>query len=173
MISKGDTFKTLTHAIDVEAKRLGYYTSILHSDRGTEFVNSELQQYCLDHVIQQRFSDAYTPQQNGLAERFNRTILESLRTIILDSGLSPKLWNEILSTSTLTLNQIPTHRSKKSPYKLFKMKSIPIDFFKPLGNPLVVVSNKVKSKLEPRGDFGKLLGFNVDLKSYKILIHSR
>jgi hypothetical protein len=43
-----------------------------------------------------------------------------------------------------------------------------LNFFKPLGNPLVVVSQEKKSKLEPRGYFGKLLGFNVDLKSYKI-----
>jgi hypothetical protein len=45
---------------------------------------------------------------------------------------------------------------------------VPLNFFKPVGNPLVVVSQDKKSKLEPRGDFGKLLGFNVDLKSYKI-----
>ncbi|KAA1082882.1 hypothetical protein PGT21_018694 [Puccinia graminis f. sp. tritici] len=48
------------------------------------------------------------------------------------------------------------------------MSTIPLNFFKPLGNPLVVVSQDKKSKLEPRGDFGKLIGFNVDLKSYKV-----
>jgi hypothetical protein len=170
LVSKSNTFKNLTHVIDVEAKRLGYYPSVLHSDRGTEFVNSELEKYCFEHVIQQRYSDAYTPQQNGLAERFNCTILESLKTNLLDSGFSPSLWNEILGACTLTLNQIPTHRSKKSPYELFKLKSVPLHYFKPIGNPLVLVSNKTKSKLEPRSEFGKLLGFNVDLKSYRILL---
>jgi hypothetical protein len=142
LIAKADTFKVLTHAIDVEAKRLGYYPSILHSNCGTEFVNSELEKYCLDNVIQQQFSNAYTPQQNGLAKRFNSTILKSLRTVLLDSGFSPNLWNKILGACTLTLNQIPAHRSKKSPFELFKMKTIPIQFFKPICNPLVVVSNK-------------------------------
>jgi hypothetical protein len=61
LVSKADTFKALTHAIDVEAKRLGYYPSIIHSDRGTEFTNLELQEYCIKHVIKQRFSDVYTP----------------------------------------------------------------------------------------------------------------
>jgi hypothetical protein len=168
LVTKSDTFKTLTHVINLEAKRLGYYPSILHSDRGTEFKNAELDRYCQEHVIRQSFSDAYTPQQNGLAERFNQTILESLRTVLLDSGLKATLWNEILSACTLTLNQIPTHRSKKSPYELFKKSVIPLQFFKPIGNPLVVLSNNSKSKLEPRGDLGRLLGFNIDLKSYRI-----
>jgi transposase InsO family protein len=109
LVSKGDIFAALTRLLDVEAKRFGYYPSVLHSDRGTKFINSEMEKYCSEHVIRQRFSDAYTPQQNGLAERFNRTILESLKTIIIDSGLRQNLWNEILSACTLTLNQIPTH----------------------------------------------------------------
>ena len=57
LVSKLDVYKDLTYAIDIEAKRLGYYPSILHSDQGTEFVNSSMEHYCLDHVIKQRFSD--------------------------------------------------------------------------------------------------------------------
>jgi hypothetical protein len=170
LISKSDVFAALTFAIDVEAKRFGYYPSIIHSDCRTEFANSELELYCYKNTIRQRFSDAYTPQQNGLAERFNQTILESLKTIILDSGLRQNLWSEILSASTLTLNQIPSHRSKKSPYTLFKDQSISLDFFRPIGNPVAVLStHKKKSKLKPRGELGKLIGFNPELKSYRIL----
>ncbi|KAA1114739.1 hypothetical protein PGT21_021072 [Puccinia graminis f. sp. tritici] len=88
--------------------------------------------------------------------------------ILLDSGFKATLCNKVLSACTLTLNQIPTHRSKKSLYELFKGKTVPLNFFKPIGNPLVVLSNNKKSKLDARGDFGRLLGFNVDLKSYKI-----
>ena len=84
---KEDVFAALTCLLNVEAKRISYYLSTLHSDCGTKFINSEMDKYCSEHVIQQRFSDAYTPQQNGRAERFNRTILESLKTIIADSGL--------------------------------------------------------------------------------------
>ncbi|KAA1133563.1 hypothetical protein PGTUg99_024468 [Puccinia graminis f. sp. tritici] len=50
------------------------------------------------------------------------------------------------------------------------MKTVPLEFFKPLGNPLVIVSQTTKTKLQPRGDFGKLIGFNVDLKLYKVLL---
>ncbi|KNZ48226.1 hypothetical protein VP01_5816g1 [Puccinia sorghi] len=151
LTSKSDVFQSLTFAIDVEAKRLPYYPSIIHSDRGTEFTNMELENYCKNHIIHQRFSDAYTPQQNGLAERFNRTIEESLKTIL---RLRKSYWNEVLTVSTLTLNQIPAHKSKKSPYKIFKGALIPIDFFHPL---------------QPQGELGRLIGLNPELKSYRIL----
>ncbi|KNZ52895.1 hypothetical protein VP01_3405g1 [Puccinia sorghi] len=148
------------------AKIFGYYPPILHSDRSTEFVNVQMQNFCKLNIIRQQFSDEYSPQQNGLAERFNRTVIEW--TVMLDSGLKPYLWSEALSSCTLALNQIPSHNSKKSPFELFKRCSVPLDFFKPIGNPVAVLSNQKKSKLEPRGDFGKLVGLNVELKSYWI-----
>jgi hypothetical protein len=84
--SKRDVARTLSDSLDLEAKRFGYYPTVLHSDRGTEFLNSTMKEFCKNHLIRSRTSDPYTPQQNGLAERHNRTILESLRTILKDSG---------------------------------------------------------------------------------------
>ncbi|KNZ48603.1 hypothetical protein VP01_553g1 [Puccinia sorghi] len=113
--TKSDVFSALTYVIDAEAKRIGYYPSIIHSDRGTEFINASLGDYC----------------------RAN----------------------------------IPAHRSKKSPYEMFKGHSIALDFFRPIGNPVVVYSHQKKEKLDPRGAFGKLIGFDVELKSYKVLMN--
>lgn len=163
----------LTSVVDTEAKRLGYYHNVIHSDRGTEFVNINLGKYCQKNIIRQRYSNAYTPQQNGLAEQFNRNILESLRTILYDSGLRRTLWNEVLSGCMLTLNQILTHRSNKSPYELFKGQAIPIDFFHPIGNPVVVYSHQKKTKLDPRGVLGRLIAFDAEMKSYRILLDDR
>ncbi|KNZ51390.1 hypothetical protein VP01_3973g4 [Puccinia sorghi] len=87
---------------------------------------------------------------------------------MLDLGLKPNLWNEVLSSCILALNQIPSHQSKKCPYELFKNSTIPLDFFKPMGNPVAVLSNQRKYKLEPRGNFGRLIGLNAELKSYRV-----
>jgi hypothetical protein len=89
-----------------------------------------------------------------------------MRTIIFDSGLFQNLWNEVLSANVLTLNQIPAHRGKKSLHELFKNKKIPLSYFHPIGNPVVVLSNDKKSKLDPRGKFDKLIGFNLELKYF-------
>jgi transposase InsO family protein len=169
--AKSDMAEVLINTIDLEAKRFGYYPNVIHSDRGTEFINKTLKAFCNQHLIRSRVSDPYTPQQNGLAERHNRTILESLRTIIKDSGLSQRFWSNIIKVSTLTLNQIPAHKSKKSPFEMFKNRSIPIDFFHPIGNRLsyLVEPQKSFSKLMPKGELGTLLGYNEEIQSYKIL----
>jgi hypothetical protein len=170
LCAKSDIYAALTFALDVKAKKFGYYPTIIHSNRGTESTNSLFENYCNKNTIHQRFSDAYTPQQNGISKRFNRTIVDSLKTILLDSGLRQNLWSEILSATTLTLNQVPTHRIKKSPYEFFKGYSIPLNYFKPIGNPVAFLSSHKKlSKLEPRGEMGKLIGFNPELKSCQIL----
>lgn len=87
---------------------------------------------------------------------------------MLYTGLKPNLWNEVLRSCVLALNQIPTHQSKKFAYVLFKNASIPLEFFKPMRNPVALLSNQKKLGLEPRGDFGKLIGLNTELKSYQV-----
>ncbi|KNZ52391.1 hypothetical protein VP01_3598g1 [Puccinia sorghi] len=150
---KSNVYNTLATILNFEAKRFGYYPSILHSDRGGELLNSSMKEYCREHLIKQRYADPYTPQQNGLAEQHNRTIIESLRTILTDSKLSRRHWSDVFKVSTLTLNQIPSHRSSKSPYKRFRGRTIPLDFFHPIGNPVSFLNEPKKSgsKLYPKG----------------------
>ncbi|KNZ49530.1 hypothetical protein VP01_495g5 [Puccinia sorghi] len=148
---KSEVAETIAHLVGVEAKRLGYYPTTLHSDRGSEFLNSTLKEFCKSHLIKQRTSDAYTPQQNGLAERFNRTILESMRTILEDSGVDKRLWNEIA-----------------------KGRVLPIDYFHPIGNrvSVVILPERSFSKLLPKGEMGILIGYKDDLQSFRILLDS-
>ncbi|PLW53498.1 hypothetical protein PCANC_07210 [Puccinia coronata f. sp. avenae] len=149
---KSDVAGVIAFLIDIEAKRFGYYPTTIHLDRGSEFINSTLKEFCASHLIKQRVSDPYTPQQNGLAERFNRTILESMRTILEDSGVDKRFWNEVAKVSFLTLNQIPAHRSKKSPFELFKGRTLPLDYFWPIGNRVsyVILPEQSFSKLQPK-----------------------
>ncbi|KAI7963838.1 hypothetical protein MJO29_004265 [Puccinia striiformis f. sp. tritici] len=169
--TKAEVAGTLSFVIDMEAKRFSYYPSVLHLDRGTEFINSSLQDFCKSHLIRSRTSDPYTPQQNGLAERFNRTILKAMRTILKDSGISLHFWCDIVKVSALTLNQIPAHKSKKSPFELFKNRSLPLDFFHPIRNCVsyLILLHKSFSNLMPKGELGTLIGYNDEIQSWKIL----
>lgn len=168
--NKGEVTEVIAQAVGLEAKRIGYYPTVIHSDRGTEFINKNLMDFCNKNLISARQSDAYTPQQNGLAERFNRTLLESMRATLQDTGLNKRLWNEIIKTSALVLNQIPSHKSKSSPYKLFKGRSLPLSFFKPIGMKLTyyILPERSKSKTLTKGEMGSLIGFNDELRSYKV-----
>ncbi|KNZ61400.1 hypothetical protein VP01_1405g4 [Puccinia sorghi] len=169
--SKSDVSTYLTQAIDLEARQIGYYPTVIHSDQGKEFINKYLLDYCNKNLIRTRYSDAYTPQQNGLAERYNQTNIESVRAILKYSGLPLNFWNEIIKTSTLTLNQIPGHKSKRSPFELFKNRSLPLDYFKPIGLCVAFrdLPEGTNSKLAQVGQLGRILGYNDELRSYKVL----
>ncbi|KNZ49317.1 hypothetical protein VP01_508g2 [Puccinia sorghi] len=94
-----------------------------------------------------------------------------LGTILEDSGIERKYWNEIAKVSSLTLNQIPTHRTKKSPFELFKGRCIPLNYFYPIGNRVsfLIQPEQSFSKLKPKGKLGKLIGYTDELQSYRIL----
>jgi transposase InsO family protein len=168
---KSDAADSIIQAIELEGKRIGYFPTVVHSDRGSEFVNQKLMDFYNKNSIRARQSDAYTPQQNGLAERFNRTIIESMRSVFSDSGIPKNMWHEIVKSCTLTLNQIPTHKSKKSPFELFKNRNLPLSYFKPIGIRMsyLIQPEQPGMKLFEKGELGKLVGYNDELQSYRIL----
>lgn len=94
-----------------------------------------------------------------------------MRTVLEDSGIERKYWNEIAKVSSLTLNQIPTHQSKKYPFKLFKGCTLPLSYFYPLGNCVssLIQPEQSFSKLKPKGKLGRLIGYSNELHSYRIL----
>jgi hypothetical protein len=130
-----------------------------------------MKKFCETHLIKLRTSDAYTPQQNGLAERFNQTILKSVRSILEDSGIDRKWWHKVVKSSTLALNQIPSHQLSKSPFELFKNRSLSLDYFYPIGNKVlyVIQPDQKLSKLAPQGKISLLIGYNDEISSWKIL----
>ncbi|KNZ55635.1 hypothetical protein VP01_2626g2 [Puccinia sorghi] len=130
ILTVSDVPDILSQALDLEAKRLGYYPTVLHSDRGTEFINAFLMDYCNKHLIRARYSDA---------SMFN------------DSGLPRNLWNELA--------------------KLFKNRTLPLNYFHPIGNKVsyLIQPAPVRSKLEAPGELGRLVGYNDEFRSYRIL----
>ncbi|KAL9996280.1 putative RNA-directed DNA polymerase [Helianthus debilis subsp. tardiflorus] len=80
----------------------------IRSDNGTEFKNSKMEEYCDERGILHEFSAPYTPQQNGVAERKNRTLIETARTMLADSKLPINFWGEAVSAACYTLNRVLT-----------------------------------------------------------------
>ncbi|GKF94358.1 putative ribonuclease H-like domain-containing protein, partial [Tanacetum coccineum] len=68
-------------------------------DNGTEFKNSKLIEHCGKKGIRRDYSNARTPQQNRVAERKNRTLIEAARTMLADSKLPTMFWTEAVSTA--------------------------------------------------------------------------
>nr|KAJ0202404.1 hypothetical protein LSAT_V11C600314680 [Lactuca sativa] len=93
----------------------------LRSDHGTEFRNSTLEEFCDHKGIGQNFSAPRTPQQNGVTERRNRTLIEVGRTLMIHAGLPMSFWAEAVNTTCFTQNRSLIHRiHKKTPYEMLK-----------------------------------------------------
>ncbi|GJR05123.1 ribonuclease H-like domain-containing protein [Tanacetum coccineum] len=99
--------------------------------------------------IKREFSVARTPQQNGVAERKNRTQIEAARTMLADSLLPTIFWAEAVNTACNVLNRVlVTKPHNKTPYELIICRSPSISFMRPFGCPVTILNT-----LDPLGKF--------------------
>ncbi|GJV08648.1 putative ribonuclease H-like domain-containing protein [Tanacetum coccineum] len=110
-------------------------------DNGTKFKNYAMNELCANKGIKREFSVARTPQQNGVAERKNRTLIEAARTMLADSLLPIPFWAEAVNTACYVLNRVlVTKPQNKTPYELLVGKSPSISFMRPFGCPLIILN---------------------------------
>ena len=89
-------------------KRTGKSIKCLRTDNGGEFTSGEFEQYCKDEGIVRHKTVVYTPQQNGVAERMNRTLMERARSMISNANLQKELWAKAVSTACYLVNRSPS-----------------------------------------------------------------
>ncbi|GJV21820.1 retrovirus-related pol polyprotein from transposon TNT 1-94, partial [Tanacetum coccineum] len=106
----------LGHKTEVE-NQLGRKIKVVRSDRGDEYV-SLFAEICVKHGIRHEFTAPYSPQQNSITERKNRTLKEMVNAMLISSGLSHDMWGEAILTATYLLNKIPRKEKEETPYKL-------------------------------------------------------
>ena len=96
----------------------------LRTDNGAEYTSMQFKDYCRDSKIKQEFTVPETPQQNGVAKRFNRTLVEMGRSLLIQAKLPKRYWVRALSTADHIRNITVTANSNqgKSPFELFTGK---------------------------------------------------
>ena len=132
MRHKSDVFEKLkTWKILIETQT-GKKIKAIRTDNGLEFCNNQIDDLCDGFGIKRHKTVPYTPQQNGVAERMNMTLLEKVRCMLSKSGLSKKFWGEALLTATYLVNRSPSvPLVGQCPEYVFYGK--PLDFFSPKG----------------------------------------
>ena len=78
----------------------------IRSDNGTEFKNTRFDTFCSDQGLEYQYSSHYTPQQNGVVERKNRTLVEMARTMLYEHRTPRKYWAEAVNTACYVSNRI-------------------------------------------------------------------
>ena len=143
---------------------------VVHSNRGGEYYgrfdemgrNPEpFAKYLQECDINAEYTMPGTPQQNGIEERRNRTLLDMVRMLV-SSSLPEFLWGEALKTSTYILNQVPSKSAPKTPYKLWSQKKPSLRYFHVWGCKVEVRPyNPQSKKLDPKTINGYFISYCV------------
>ncbi|GJX55996.1 retrovirus-related pol polyprotein from transposon TNT 1-94 [Tanacetum coccineum] len=140
------------------------------TDNGTEFVNQTLREYYEKIGISHETSVARSPQQNGVVERRNRTLIEAARTMLIYAKALLFLWAEAVATTCYTQNRsIIRLRHGKTPYELLHDKPPDLSFFHVFG-ALCYPTNDSENlgKLQPKADIGIFIGYAPTKKAFRI-----
>ncbi|GJQ89290.1 putative ribonuclease H-like domain-containing protein [Tanacetum coccineum] len=121
LTTKDETSEILKRFIKEIENLVDKKVKIIRSDNGTEFKNKVMDDFCREKGIKREYSVARTPQQNGVAERRNRTLIEAARTMLADSKLPTTFWAEAVSTACYVQNRVLVVKPhNKTPYELFR-----------------------------------------------------
>lgn len=142
----------------------------MRSDGGGEFINGKLQQFCHDNGIRVQQSAPYSPQQNGVAERKNRYLVEMMRCMLAESKLEKKFWGEAIATANYIQNRLPTSSSSKTPYELYHEKKPSYTHFRIFGSTAYVhIPKQKRRKLDKKAEKLTFVGYAEGCKAYRFL----
>ncbi|GJX32854.1 retrovirus-related pol polyprotein from transposon TNT 1-94 [Tanacetum coccineum] len=142
----------------------------VRTDNGTEFVNQTLREFYENVGISHQTSVARTPQQNGVVERRNRTLVEAARTMLIFSKAPLFLWAEAINTACYTQNRsLIRLRYNKTPYELMQDKKPDLSFLHVFGS-LCYPTNDHEDlgKFDAKADIGIFVGYAPAKKAFRI-----
>jgi len=142
----------------------------IRSDNGGEFTSQALDDFYASKGITPETTNPYTPQQNGKAERLNRTLMEKTRAMMATAGLPKHLWAEAAVTANYLRNRSPTAKHDVTPFELFHGTKPDVSHLRTFGaRTFSLIPSELRSKLDPVSQPGRLIGYAVNRKGYKIL----
>ncbi|GJU31857.1 putative ribonuclease H-like domain-containing protein [Tanacetum coccineum] len=120
--------------------------------------------------IKREFSVARTPQQNGVAERKNRTLIKATRTMLVDSKLPTTFWAKVVNTACYVLNRVLVIKPhNKTPYELIRGRPPLIDFMKPFGCLVTILNTRDHlDKFDGKANEGYFVGYSVVSKAMRV-----
>ena len=143
----------------------------IRSDNGTEFKNQLLNDFCSDKGINRQYSTPRTPQQNGVVERKNRTLIEAARTMLSELRLPMYFWVEGVNTACYTQNRTLINKDlMKTPYEIMNNKKPTLKYFHVFGAKCFVLKDgdDRRGKFEAKAHEAIFVGYS--RRSYMVYI---
>ncbi|GKD01065.1 retrovirus-related pol polyprotein from transposon TNT 1-94 [Tanacetum coccineum] len=164
---KNEAFSKFKEWKQLVENQTGRKLKKLRTDNGLEFCNQEFNNLCKESGIARHLTVAGTPQQNGLAERMNRTLLNKVRCLLIQSGLPDSFWAEATVTAAYLINRSPsTALEKKTPMDLWSGHPANYEMLRIFG--CVAYSHMNQGKLKPRAIKCIFLGYPEGVKGYRL-----
>lgn len=167
---KSEVFGVFKRFKALVEKQSGKHIKALRSDRGKEYNSHEFDKFCEDEGIERQLTVAYTPQQNGVSERKNRTVMEMARSMLKEKGLPNTFWAEAVYTAVYIMNRCPTKAVQdKTPIEAWSGKKPSAKHLRVFGSICYIhVPKEKRHKLEDKTERGIFLGYSTQSKGYRI-----
>ncbi|GJT70552.1 putative ribonuclease H-like domain-containing protein [Tanacetum coccineum] len=168
--TKDETSGILKDFIRQIENQLNQKVKTIRCDNGTEFKNRDYIELCGSKEIKREYSNARTSQQNGVAERKNRTLIEAVRTMLADLFLPNTFWAEAISTACYVLNRVlVTKPQNKTPYELITGKIPIISYIRPFGCHVTILNTIDHLGIfNGKSDEGFLVGYSLQSKAFRV-----
>ena len=149
---KSDALNYFKRFLTMVENQLDQIVKTLRTDRGRQYLSDQFKRLCYEKGIVRQLTIPGTPQQNGVAEHRNRTLLEMVRSMMTQANLHISFWGDALLTATYVLNHVPSKSVASTPYELWTGRKPSLDYLWPWGSMAYVLDSSHKyGKLGPRG----------------------
>ncbi|MCO5567662.1 hypothetical protein L7F22_021356 [Adiantum nelumboides] len=142
----------------------------IRSDRGGEFLSENFAQWCKSEGIRRQLTTPYTPSQNGVVERKNRTIMEMARAMLAHASLPRSYWTEACNTAVYIQNRSPTHALQDmTPFQANYGRKPTVSHFRVFGcSAFVHIPKEKRRKLDFKSRKLLFLGYSAESDAYRL-----
>ena len=167
---KSQVFKCFQEWKAMVERSTGHKLIALRTDNGGEYTSTEFQSYLKKEGIKHELTVPRSPEQNGIAECLNRTLVESVRSMLVGAHLPQMFWAEALATAVYLKNRSPTKALNEfTPYEAWSGVKPTVNHLKVFGCAAYAhISKEERRKLDSKAKKCILLGYGTDIKGYRL-----
>jgi hypothetical protein len=162
---KSETAGKIMEYVRMTENLCGKKMEVIRSDNGGEYTSKELREFYKAEGIQCQLTVPYSPQQNGVAERENRSLIEMTRCQLIDSGLNQKYWGEAILTANY--NRCPSKSVNTTPFEMFFKKKPDLENIQIFGSEAFVhIQKEKRKKLDCKSQKMVFVGYSPENKGW-------
>eukprot|EP00253_Pinus_taeda_P031858 PITA_31858 len=172
--NKSEVFEKFRNFKALVENQSGLHIKVLRTDRGGEYISKEFLRFCRENGFHKQFTARYTSQQNGVAERKNRTIMDMVRSMLKAKHLPNDYWAEAIHCAIYILNRCPTKAvMNRVSEEAWSGRKQGVTHMKVFGCVAYAhIPDQLRRKLDSKGEKCIFIGYSEESKAYRLYIPS-